>query len=469
MPRCGCGSVCACQIIADPECVNLTITGDGSADTPYQLCMEAGGDIFFRVDDPAYGAVEGAGGNAAANTLAFNDAIADAAVLGGIVWVPAGLWRLNLGVLELDTATVSIWGPTSGGTILDFIGGTGAAIRVHADPFTVTQAASLRSLTIDGPTTASAKGVHIGDIIGFEFYDVVVRNFTGAGAVGIHMDNVDWFTERTSFNRTWVANCSTLVRFSVSGSGPNTTNSMGYTHIVGLQLNASAGQTFVDFEDNVNLYSCNPCQINGNADGNNTIGFDFNSSTAFWGSDQFAVTIEQTGATGGIPRRSNAAGPVVYGFGAFKFENSWAADAGNWHADAIWNVGKETVTTDHAQWLNGGSEAAFGGSANTATFVPALTDRVQSPLAVIGIAHGNSIASPYVVAYDAAGGGLLVYKRGAGAWPGTLLFRLGVDGTIHLINTVEPATPVGGAKLYSEGGALKAKGTSGTVTTVGPA
>jgi len=40
---------------------------------------------------------------------------------------------------------------------------------------------------------------------------------------------------------------------------------------------------------------------------------------------------------------------------------------------------------------------------------------------------------------------------------------------LYLRNSTEPATPTGGGVIYCESGALKYKGTSGTVTTLGPA
>lgn len=44
-----------------------------------------------------------------------------------------------------------------------------------------------------------------------------------------------------------------------------------------------------------------------------------------------------------------------------------------------------------------------------------------------------------------------------------------VRGELILANSTEPPTPTGGGALYVEGGALKFKGSNGTVTTIGPA
>lgn len=43
------------------------------------------------------------------------------------------------------------------------------------------------------------------------------------------------------------------------------------------------------------------------------------------------------------------------------------------------------------------------------------------------------------------------------------------EGSLQIINTIQPATPANGPKLFAVGGAAKCIGTSGTVTTFGPA
>lgn len=49
---------------------------------------------------------------------------------------------------------------------------------------------------------------------------------------------------------------------------------------------------------------------------------------------------------------------------------------------------------------------------------------------------------------------------------GTIRMRLLAGGTVFIGNSTAPATPTGGGHLYVEAGALKFKGSSGTVTTV---
>lgn len=96
MPRCGCSSGCGCQILADPDCSGLTITGNGSAGNPYRVCVEGGGSggggCEFNVRD--YGAT----GDGVTNDFdAFQDAVDAAdAIDGATVCVPPGTYKFGV-------------------------------------------------------------------------------------------------------------------------------------------------------------------------------------------------------------------------------------------------------------------------------------------------------------------------------------------------------------------------------------
>jgi hypothetical protein len=72
-------------------------------------------------------------------------------------------------------------------------------------------------------------------------------------------------------------------------------------------------------------------------------------------------------------------------------------------------------------------------------------------------AYSNTGIGAHIVSF--AGIGLQV--QGAPAIQAT--------GAVFIANQAAPATPTGGGVLYVEGGSLKYKGSSGTVTTLGPA
>ena len=74
---------------------------------------------------------------------------------------------------------------------------------------------------------------------------------------------------------------------------------------------------------------------------------------------------------------------------------------------------------------------------------------------VSGVGAGGSV---YI---DNANSGNIQFRTG-----GTERMRIQADGTIKIANSSEPSTPSGGGVLYVQNGALKFKGSSGTVTTI---
>ncbi len=64
--------------------------------------------------------------------------------------------------------------------------------------------------------------------------------------------------------------------------------------------------------------------------------------------------------------------------------------------------------------------------------------------------------------------GVLKVGDGVTAWL-TLRTTGAGTGPTFIANQTEPATPAGGGLLYVEAGALKYKGSSGTVTVIAPA
>jgi hypothetical protein len=74
---------------------------------------------------------------------------------------------------------------------------------------------------------------------------------------------------------------------------------------------------------------------------------------------------------------------------------------------------------------------------------------------------GNAISFTQAMTLDASGN-LLVGTT-------TAKELITNNGRMFLANQTAPATPTGGGVMYVEGGALKYKGSSGTVTTIAPA
>ena len=76
--------------------------------------------------------------------------------------------------------------------------------------------------------------------------------------------------------------------------------------------------------------------------------------------------------------------------------------------------------------------------------------------------QNNSPAGAHLLALNPAGGSVLIGTK-------TAIETLTVSGRAFLANQTAPATPTGGGVIYVEAGALKYKGSSGTVTTLAPA
>lgn len=69
---------------------------------------------------------------------------------------------------------------------------------------------------------------------------------------------------------------------------------------------------------------------------------------------------------------------------------------------------------------------------------------------------------------NTSGSYLRSHSTGSFTWEitGSEKMRIQSDGTIKISNSSEPSTPSGGGVLYVQNGALKFKGSSGTVTTI---
>src|SRR6185437_16003106 len=73
----------------------------------------------------------------------------------------------------------------------------------------------VRGVTIDGTSaTAGSTGLHIGDLMNPQL-DVIIQNFSGAGDIGLHLENTVSWTEEGDI-RAALLNCTQHVVFEVS-------------------------------------------------------------------------------------------------------------------------------------------------------------------------------------------------------------------------------------------------------------
>ena len=146
------------------------------------------------------------GGDAAA----LNAAIAR----GGPVYVEPGIYTFSQ-TFNVPAVPTYIYGSGAESTVFRFIG-SGDFLRVTSP--VLFAGGGIRDLTIDGSASApGSTGIHMGDISFYNLQDVIVKNFTGAGAIGFHFDNAYNWTERLH-GRIFAENCASHVVYDVSTS-----------------------------------------------------------------------------------------------------------------------------------------------------------------------------------------------------------------------------------------------------------
>lgn len=155
------------------------------------------------------------------STTAIANALAAVPNNGATVFFPPGQYKVSS---TLNPAWNAILQGTGLGSQILFTG-TGDCIAM-SNPTTPAgvyssqqvQSGGLRDLMIDGTNAgAGSSGLHIGNGLGYTVENVMVRNFTGSGSVGIWVDDSLWWTEKAYF-RTTVANCTTCYLFSNEGA-----------------------------------------------------------------------------------------------------------------------------------------------------------------------------------------------------------------------------------------------------------
>lgn len=213
-----------------------------------------------------------------------------AAAGGGIVQLSEGT-LLSTVDLVWDANNVSVIGPGSTACTIQLVGT--AKIVARPSTFTVVQGPKFHGFTVKGDAAAPANaiGIYTGDTTGWRWTDVVVRDFTGTNAVGVHIHNATDWTERNQFGFTIDNN---TIGILVTTNGP-ADYSFEYNFWRPLRINVFAGQ--------VGIVSRNNCFVRGGAIeavGNITDNGTFMSieGTSAWHMPA-NIMLEQTGGTGG--------------------------------------------------------------------------------------------------------------------------------------------------------------------------
>jgi hypothetical protein len=152
------------------------------------------------------------------STTAIQDAISALPATGGVVYLPAGTYKVS-GTLTCTTVPAYFLGDGAWATVLAF-SGTGDCVRVY-DPTTYSSrtrySGGFCGITIDGTDAgAGSAGLHTGDLLQYEL-DLTVQNFSGTGSIGVHFDNVYYWTEQMH-GRIYAQNCASHVVFDCTGT-----------------------------------------------------------------------------------------------------------------------------------------------------------------------------------------------------------------------------------------------------------
>lgn len=195
----------------------------------------------FNVKDDEYGAIgDGVADDSAAFIEAYTDAVA---VGGGTVVVPKGTYRIGAN-LNWNSTLVSVVGAGSGVVTLEMVGTN--KITVQPLPFVVSHGPTFVGFTVKGNATAGAKGIYCIDMVCTTWRDVAVRDFAGVGAVGVHLHNQTYWTERNHFGFTLANNKISLLATTAGGS----VISYEYNWWGPLMINVAAGQVGIVSRDN---------------------------------------------------------------------------------------------------------------------------------------------------------------------------------------------------------------------------
>ena len=155
---------------------------------------------------------------AADSTSAIQAAISALPSTGGVVYLPAGTYKIT-STLNVAKSGIYLIGDGRWITTLAFTG-TGDCISVTDASTYATRTVhggGVLGLSVDGTGSgAGSCALHAGDILNLRF-DIAVNHFTGSGDIGLHLDNRNFWTEQAS-GVAYFDNCAQSVVFDCSGA-----------------------------------------------------------------------------------------------------------------------------------------------------------------------------------------------------------------------------------------------------------
>lgn len=340
------------------------------------------------------------------DTAAVAAAMAALPSSGGTVKFAPGTFYLTCGGVANTVAgsvgPVYFQGSGTSATTLSAVG-TGDVLRANSTTTTgpPPPGGGILDLTIDGTNAgAGSAGIHVGDLGFYQFSNVTVLNFTGAGSIGVHFDNQFTWAEKIH-GTIKVKNCTSHYVFDVSGAGVTSTNSFGYGRL-NLWVDAAANQDGVVLQNGA-LWYHGALSIQGN----------FASSTS-------AQTSAVLRVTGTVPAGHPSAG------------SGSSIQASQLDID----VEGDTNHANLPQTINFGAQ---------------LTNAVYGCYGNINFAFGGTFTASNI------------NVAGSGGY-GTFRFLGGVSGDVNLGPASSSGAAVAGALLYGQSFMSPSAGTVHTVS-----
>lgn len=154
------------------------------------------------------------------DTVALQNAVNAVGV--GMVFLAAGTFTISSQVTVPHKASIMGNGAL---TRLKYTGASGACLYMH-DPgpnggvTAQNSSGALRDFVVDGTSAGNtAIGIDIGDGWGYRIEHVFIESFGGTSAIGLYINNNNYFTEKMTCRAVTVRNCTTDVHMTSTGGG----------------------------------------------------------------------------------------------------------------------------------------------------------------------------------------------------------------------------------------------------------
>lgn len=434
---------------------------------------------WFNVQD--YGASPSA--SAAANDTAFAAAIAAIPSTGGALYIPAGTYSLNDDIVLKSNMIVV--GDGKNATIL-------SQTNTAANGFTLSESGpryvEISDLKIVGPNSGSGVGIFIETTtatasVSVNLYSVYVLDFGSHGVQSDTLITSVWqdVTTQSCGGKGFVLFSGTSVTLISCYSNGNTGNgydldSVSYSSLIACACDTSGGKGYLLTSCKaVKLIACGVEATTGNCfESSGSIGCTFD---ACYNNGNNAIAFNITGSSAEIhlmncrevsPTGSATSSVTVASGSTATVIGLTAATATSYAANTT-----KRLTTNDLYVTSANTVAMTADRAANTNFASYVLARAGTAMWALQN-RSDSTDDLHLYNSNRGYGTMLVEERATQANMTLLGNTKSYGGGVGAIlitnaNTAPTTNPTGGGLLYVEAGALKYRGSGGTVTTIGPA